>query len=55
MNIVQQKLVNSYATLVIAKATALEDVPEVKVIGGTEYPIRSEVEIEIARRTVASL
>lgn len=55
MNIVQQKLVNSYATLVIAKETKIEDVPEVRVIGGTEYPIRSEVEIEVARRTVGSL
>ncbi|MGG2105562.1 hypothetical protein [Lysinibacillus pakistanensis] len=55
MNIVQQKLVNSYTTLVIAKATDLKDVPEIKVIGGTEYPIRSEVEIEIAQRTVNSL
>lgn len=55
MNIVQQKLVNSYATLVIAKVTDLKEVPEVKFIGGTEYLIRSEVEIEIAQRAVSSL
>lgn len=55
MNIIQQKLVNAYATLVIAKEMTVDEVPEVKVIGGIEYPIRSEVEIEIARRTVELL
>lgn len=55
MNMVQERLVKSYATLVIAKQTTIEEVPEIRVIGGTEYPIRSEVEIEIARRTVGSL
>lgn len=51
MNIAQQKLVNAYATLVIAKEMTLEEVPESKIIGGTEYPIRQEVEIEITTRT----
>lgn len=55
MNFVQQKLVYAYATLVMAKEMKLEEVPETKVIGGIEYPIRSEVELEIARRTVGSL
>lgn len=55
MNIVQQKLVNAYATLVIAKEMTIEEVPATKIIGGTEYHIRSEVEIEIAKRTVQTL
>lgn len=55
MNPVQQKLVNAYATLVIAKGMTLEEVPETRIIGGLEYSIRSEVEIEIAKRTVSSL
>lgn len=55
MNIVQKKLVNSYTTLVIAEVMDIEEVPEVKLIGATEYPIRSEVEIEIARRTIEIL
>lgn len=55
MNIVQQKLVSAYATLVIGNSMKIEDVPETRIIGGTEYQIRSEVEIEIARRTVGSL
>jgi hypothetical protein len=52
MNKVQEILVNSYATLVMAKRMTIEEVPETKVIGGVELPIRSEVEIEIAERTI---
>jgi len=55
MNIIQQKLVESYAVLVLAERMSLEEVPETKVIGGVEYPIRGGAEIEIARRTVSSL
>lgn len=55
MNIVQQRLVNSYATLVTAEVMTIEEVPEMKLIGSVEYPIRSEVEIEIARRTIEVL
>ena len=55
MNIIQQKLVNAYATLVMAKQITIEEVPETKVIGATTYPIRSEVEIEVARRTIEVL
>lgn len=55
MNIIQKRLVESYATLVMAERMALEQVPEVKIIGGVEYPIRSEVEIEIATRTIEIL
>ncbi|MGG0718662.1 CD1375 family protein [Robertmurraya massiliosenegalensis] len=55
MNKVQEMLVNSYATLVMAKKMAITDVPEKKVISGVEMPIRSEVEIEIAERTIEVL
>lgn len=55
MNIIQEKLVKSYATLVMAERMTIEEVPETKVISGTTYPIRAEVEIEIATRTVEAL
>lgn len=55
MNKIQEILVNSYATLVMAERMTIEEVPETKLIGGVEYPIRSEVEIEIAERTIAAL
>lgn len=55
MNIVQKRLVDSYATLVMGDVMLIEEVPETKKIGAIEYPIRSEVEIEIARRTIEIL
>ncbi len=55
MNTIQSRLVNSYATLVMAGVMTIEEVPETKLIGTIEYPIRSEVEIEIARRTIEIL
>lgn len=55
MSKVQKILVNSYATLVMAERMKIEDVPETKTIGGMDLPIRSEVEIEIARRTVKAI
>ena len=55
MNIVQKKLVESYATLVMGNRIALEEVPETKQIGFNTYTIQSEVEIEIANRTIAAL
>lgn len=55
MNIIQKKLVESYAVLVMAERMTLEEVPETKMIGGVERPIRSEVEIEIARRTIEAI
>lgn len=55
MNIVQKKLIDSYTILVIGGRLTIEDVPETKTIGGVEYPIKSEVELEIARRTIQSL
>lgn len=55
MNVIQKKLVESYTTLVMAEKITIEEVPETKIIGSIEYPIRSEVEIEIARRTIEIL
>lgn len=55
MNIIQEKLVNSYTILVMASRMEIENVPETKVIGGVEYPIRSEVEIRIAEKTIEAL
>ena len=55
MNLIQERLVKSYATLVMAEVMMIEEVPETKVIGSVEYPIRSEVEVEIAKRTIEIL
>lgn len=55
MNIIQKKLVESYATLVMAERMTLDNVPETKYISGVDRPIRSEVEVEIANRTIAVL
>lgn len=55
MNVIQEKLVNSYTVLVMANKMTIEEVPETKLISGVEYPIRSEVEVEIAERTIAAL
>lgn len=61
MNIIQKRLIDSYVILVLAntvnetKGITIEEVPEHKKIGMVDYPIRSEVEIEIARRTVEIL
>lgn len=55
MNLVQERLVKSYATLVMAEVMKVEEVPETKKIGVTEYPIRPEVEVEVAKRTIEIL
>lgn len=55
MNIIQKRLIDSYATLVMGDVMTMEEVPETKKIGAIEYPIRSEVELEIARRTIEIL
>lgn len=55
MNIVQKKLIDSYTILVLGGRLTIEDVPEFKTIGGVEYPIRSEVELEVARKTIQSV
>lgn len=58
MNIIQKRLIDSYVVLVLAntvdesKGMPIEDVPEYKRIGTTEYPIRSEVEIIVAKKTI---
>lgn len=55
MNFIQKRLVNSYTVLVMADVMSIEEVPETKKIGAIEYPIKSEVEIEIARKTIEVL
>lgn len=55
MNIIQKRLVTSYATLVMGGVMEIVEVPEIKKIGTIDYAIRSEVEIEIARRTIEIL
>lgn len=55
MNIIQKKLIDAYSVLVRAERMTIEDVPETKLIGGVDLPIRSEVEIDIANRTIAAL
>lgn len=55
MNIIQKKLVESYATLVMGERMEIVGVPETKAIGSNTYPIRSEVEIEIANRTINAM
>lgn len=55
MNIIQKKLAESYAVLVMAERMTLVEVPETRLIGGKDLAIRSEVEIEIANRTIAAM
>ena len=58
MNVIQKRLVESYAVLVLAnivdetKGMPITDVPETKKIGMVDYPIRSEVEIIVAEKTI---
>ncbi len=58
MNMIQKRLVDSYVVLVLAntvdetKGIPITDVPETKKIGIAEYPIRSEVEIIVAKKTI---
>lgn len=54
-NAIQIKLVNAYTVLVMAGKMTIEQVPETKTILGTSYPIRSEVEIAIAEKTIEVL
>ena len=53
MSAVVTRLVNSYATLVMAGKREITEVPEAYTIGGQVYNLRELVEIEIAERTVA--
>jgi hypothetical protein len=55
MNKIQEILVSSYATLVMAEKMNIEQVPETRTFGNTEYQIRSEVEIVIAERTIEAI
>lgn len=57
MTALQKRLVNAYATLVMAKRKTIEDVPETEweLSDGTKTTLRAEVEIEIANREVAAL
>lgn len=57
MTALQRRLVNAYATLVMAGRKKLEEVPETvwNLNDGTTTILRSEVEIEIANREVAAL
>lgn len=55
------RLIDSYTVLVLAnqadstRGMAIEDVPVSRVVGGIEYPLRSEVEIKVAEKTVEAL
>ncbi len=49
---VQKILINSYTTLVMANKMTIENVPKIRAFGEKEYQIRSEVEAEIAQRTI---
>lgn len=57
MTIIQKRLVNAYATLVMANRMTLEEVPETPVTleDGTPSTIRAEVEVEVAKRTIEVL
>lgn len=55
MNIIIQKLVNSYAVLVLAGRKTIEDVPASYTLAGTTYNLRELVDIEVAERTIAAL
>ena len=46
MNIIEQKLIEAYAVLVLAEKRTLEEVPE---------KLRSAVEIKVAERTIEIL
>lgn len=43
MNVIQERLINAYIVLFSAEEIGLNEIPEYKVIGGKELPIRSEV------------
>lgn len=57
MSIVQQRLVNAYATLVMGNRRTIEEVPETEweLTDGTTTTLRAEVEMEIAEREIAIL
>ena len=57
MTALQKRLVNAYATLVLAKRKTIEEVPETvwNLSDGTTTTLRSEVEIEVANREITVL
>lgn len=57
MTALQKRLVNAYATLVMAKRKTLEEVPETvwNLSDGTTTTLRAEVEVEVANREIAVL
>lgn len=57
MTALQKRLVNAYATLVMAGRKKLEEVPatEWELSDGTKTTLRAEVIVEIANREVAAL
>lgn len=58
MNAIQKRLIDSYVVLLLAntvdptKGMSITEVPESKKIGMVDYPIRSEVEIIVAEKTI---
>jgi len=57
MTIIQKRLVQAHATLVMAERETIEQVPETEVAleDGTKSTLRAEVDVEIAKRTVEAL
>jgi len=57
MTIIQKRLVNAYATLMMGKRLTIEEVPatEWTLLDGTITTLRIEVEMEVATREIAIL
>ncbi len=57
LTLVQKRLVNAYATLVMGKRMTMEEVPatEWNLSDGTTTTLRIEVEMEVAMREIAIL
>lgn len=57
MTTVQKRLVQAYATLVMAERIQLTDIKDTKVMleGGTSSSMRAEIEVEVAKRTITVL
>ena len=48
MNIIK-RLVNAYATLVMAEVMAIEEVPETRLIGSTEYQYVQKLKVGLLK------
>lgn len=57
MTMIQKRLVNAYATLVMGKRMTIDQVPatEWNLVDGTATTFRVEVEMEVAMREIAVL